>query len=533
MAPAVHVRHSAGLKLVIVHHHFRPGGVRRVIELAAPALVAGWQPRMNDILLVGGERPDAAWLRSFRRGLPGCPVRCAIEPALGYWSEQHARRPAKSRALAEAHLAHVLDGATAGDTLVWAHNPGLGRNLLLAQALTKACAARGVPLVFHHHDWWFDNRWTRWPEMRRTGFRSLAAVAAAILPRERCIRHAAINRADARVLTRHFGPQAGWIPNLAGREPALPPGEIARARRWLAGELAGRAPVWLVPCRLLRRKNIAEALLLTRWLRPDAWLVTTGGVSSAEEQPYAEALTQAARRRGWRLRLGLLAGGESAKPRLPALVAASEALLLTSLQEGFGLPYLEAAAAGRPLIARMLPGIAPDLARFGFRFPQAYDDVHVARTLFDGRAELQRQARRWRTWQQRLPAGYRSSAGQPRWLETGQWPDAVPFSRLTLAAQLEVLTHSVADSWAACAPLNPWLEDWRRRAAATELAVSPWPQRSARWLSGEAYARAVRRLVRMRAGEGVAPEAGRHAMDEFVRAKLAPANQYPLLWTDP
>jgi glycosyltransferase involved in cell wall biosynthesis len=49
----------------------------------------------------------------------------------------------------------------------------------------------------------------------------------------------------------------------------------------------------------------------------------------------------------------------------------SEAVLLTSIQEGFGLPYLEAAAARRPLVARALPNIAPDCASSGFAFPSA------------------------------------------------------------------------------------------------------------------------------------------------------------------
>jgi hypothetical protein len=69
---------------------------------------------------------------------------------------------------------------------------------------------------------------------------------------------------------------------------------------------------------------------------------------------------------------------------VPELLAASEAVLLTSIQEGFGLPYVEAAAAGRPLIARHLPNIAPDLHKFGFRLPQAYDEILVARTCSIG-----------------------------------------------------------------------------------------------------------------------------------------------------
>ncbi|OYV85625.1 MAG: hypothetical protein B7Z73_13210, partial [Planctomycetia bacterium 21-64-5] len=44
----------------------------------------------------------------------------------------------------------------------------------------------------------------------------------------------------------------------------------ARYCRWLSEQLGDDAPVWLMPCRLLRRKNLAEALLLARWLRPEA-----------------------------------------------------------------------------------------------------------------------------------------------------------------------------------------------------------------------------------------------------------------------
>ena len=59
------------------------------------------------------------------------------------------------------------------------------------------------------------------------------------------------------------------------------------------------------------------------WLRPEAWLVTTGGVSSAEEEAYARQLEAAAETAGWRLRLGLLAGnepvddGDGGRPRGP------------------------------------------------------------------------------------------------------------------------------------------------------------------------------------------------------------------------
>ena len=531
-----------GLKLVIVHSHYRPGGARRIIELAAPHLAAALGPQTVEITLVGGEAPDATWRDRFAARMGAVRVAYAIEPALGYFSEQTGavhRRSGLAGLVRRigAHLEQVLMNAGPGNCVVWAHNQGLGRNLLVTRALARVCAARGVPLVFHHHDWWFDNRWARWPEMRRAGFRTLNNVAHTILPAGPNVRQVAINQADAKVLQRHFGAQAGWLPNLSEPAPSPPVRRVREARRWLHERIGGDAPVWLVPCRLLRRKNLAEALLLTRWLRPEAWLVTTGGASSVDERAYAATLAQAARRHDWRLRLGVLADGEAAAPPVPDLLAASEAVLLTSLQEGFGLPNLEAAAAGRPLIARRLPNIAPDLARFGFQFPQAYEEVWVDPRLFDWPAEVRRQTQRWSEWRTGLPRACRLLAGAPTLLADQDVPAAVPFSRLTLIAQLEVLAHDAAHSWATCAALNPLLGRWRESAACGALQVAPWPRGSARWLSGPAYARRFAELLNGNSGSaatvGRPPDetASRRVFDEFIRSKLAGENQYPLLWT--
>ena len=516
------------MRLIVFHSHYRPGGVRRIIELALPALVGERRLGVTSVVLAGGEAPGKKWATDLRAKLAGVPVTCAIDAAAGYVSEIGGKWTAGQVGVAvTAWVETVLGEASGADTVVWAHNLGLGRNLAAAGAWVRACGRRGVRLVAHHHDWWFDNRWQRWPEMRRTGGRSLAAVARTIFSTAAHVRHAAINRADQRVLAHGLGARAGWLPNLAEAGAAPAKAAVGAARAWLDGVLGERAPVWLVPCRMLRRKNFAEALLLTRWLRPEAWLVTTGGVSSAEEQGYAAALQKAATRHGWRVKLGALAGPEDAKPTVAALLAASEAVLLTSLQEGFGLPNLEAAAAGRPLLVRTLPNIAPDLAEFGFRFPQAYDEVWIERGLFDVRAETARQEARWRAWRAGLPRTCRAWATRPPW-----WDAAGPvaFSRLTLTAQLEVLAHGAEASWARCAPLNPALRRWRGRAETETLGVSRWPRGAARRLGAEAYGRGFAHLLETAPGK-VADAAPVRIAEEFFRAKLAGENQYPMLWS--
>ncbi len=549
---------SVPVKLVIVHYHLRPGGIRRIIELATPHLVREAPRPITRVVLATGAPADCRWHDSFSQQLSTVPVELVVEPAFNYLSEQ---RGASGRI--QARLRHALvrlfADAGAGNTLVWAHNLGVGRNLILARELATACVERGIPLVAHHHDWWFDNRWTRWPEMRRFGFRNLAAPAKVVFPSQANILHAAINHADAAILARHFGKRALWLPNLSEPAPPPPARQARLAHRWLRKKLAhDGAPVWLLPCRTLRRKNIAEALLLTRWLRPEAWLVVTGGASSADEQPYFHALEQAAHQHHWRLRLGVLAGDESRKPRVPELLAASQAVLLTSIQEGFGLPYLEAAAAQRPLIARRLPNIAPDLDRFGFRFPQSYDEILIAPELFDWPGERARQQDRFRNWQAAMPAVARQRVLPPPILAASR-RCPIPFSRLTLAAQLEVLAKPARATWAAGADLNPFLKVWQQRATAGRLHVTPWPRAAKAWLGGEAYAqrfftglenchlaaadlspRSLKssgfrggsdRRSRTEDTRANRSSLSRQVQTDFLAAKLDAQNLYPLLWS--
>ncbi len=515
--------------MTIIHYHFRPGGVRRVIELATPGIMRRMGNTSGSVLLATGEPPDGVWLQNFRRLLFPVPVEVKVLPGFAYLSEQPTSGAGSVLKL-RADLQSLFAEEMSCDSLVWAHNLGIGRNLLLARELVRICEIRRVRLLAHQHDWWFDSRWQRWAEFRRCGFRTMRAVAEAVFPAAGNLVHATINREDASVLEKHFPGRVQWLPNPAepGKQPD--PSRVAFARRWLRAQLATEAPVWLLPCRLLRRKNIAEALLLARWLRPEAWLVTTGGVSSSDEIAYAEKLEAAARDHGWPLRLGILAGDGRERPTVAELMAASETVMLTSVQEGFGLTNLEAAAAGRPLIARRLPNIAPDLAGFGFRFPQSYEEILVAPGLFDWPAEVRRQDVLFRAWLSAIPPAWRGWAGQPALLACRGKPQPVPFSRLTLAAQLEVLACSPGESWNLCAPLNPFLQTWKARSAAGRLKVTAWPRTASKWLGSPAYAARFEKIVRGRPHRAAGKAASLAAQEEFVRARLASSRLFPLLW---
>lgn len=519
------------MTLVIIHYHLRPGGVRRVIELAAPFLVREAPVPITRVVLATGEPADRSWHQHFAGQMNGLPVEVLIEPAFHYVSEQRLAPPTIKLRIRRA-LRALLMNTEGRRATVWVHNPGVGRNFPLIRELSAVCAQRAIPLIAHHHDWWFDNRWGRWPEMRRSGVRSSTSAAQIVFPSHPGVLHVAINQADAAILSAQVGKRALWLPNLSEPTPSPPVPRVREAKRWLYKRLAKDPdPIWLLPCRTLRRKNIAEALLLTRWLRPQAWLVVTGASSSKDEDPYFHALEQAAREHHWRLRLGVLGGDEGSKPSVAELMAACEAVLLTSIQEGFGLPYLEAAAARRPLIARRLPNIAPDLHRFGYRFPQSYDDILISPELFNWRAERARLLRRYDAWKAGVPKFARSQIALPSLLTLEQ-PLAVAFSRLTLTAQLEILARPALESWQASAPLNPFLDSWRQRATDGTLRITSRPRSAREWLGGKAYGRRLFGALGTLPSSGISQPTAVRIQSEFISAKLDDRNLYPLLWSN-
>lgn len=514
--------------MLVIHHHFRPGGVRRVIEQALPGIVAA-RPAVREVVLAGDAEPEAAWLAGVRERVAPVPVRFEAEPALGYGAEQTTNAREQRQRL-RAWLARVLSGE-ARRIVVWLHNPGLGRNALAIGAIADACRRRGVAAVWHHHDWWFDHRWQHWPELRRIAG-TIPGVARALLGGTAGTLQVGINREDVAMLRSGFGDRAVWWPNpVALKTPPRARSGVGEVRRWVAERIGSYgAPFWLLPCRFLRRKNIAEAILLACWLRPEAWVVTTAGPSSAAERPAFDRLRARAAAGGWRVALGILTTTRPGAPTVLELLGACEAVLFTSVLEGFGLPYLEAAAAGRPLVGRALPNVAPDLHRLGFRFPTLYDDLLVAPDAYDVRAEVARQRTLFAEWRRRLPVPFRRWAGvPPRLARPAATP--VPFSRLTLTAQLEVLDRPVDETRAAGERLNPWISEWRDRAERAALPTVPWPGSATARVSVEAYGRRFwRSLARVRGRGPVARGAAERLQRSLVRQRLAGDRMYPILW---
>ena len=62
----------------------RPGGVRRIIELALPHIAPATPNPLEAIVVATGEKPENNWREILTRSLPRAPVHFFCEPAFRY-----------------------------------------------------------------------------------------------------------------------------------------------------------------------------------------------------------------------------------------------------------------------------------------------------------------------------------------------------------------------------------------------------------------------------------------------------------------
>ena len=500
--------------LVVIHYHWRPGGVCKVIELTLPSILRSAPENFKKMTLLSGS-PESE--HPLIDGLGG-EVAILSVPAFDYFSEQSQDPDSIGLSIRDA-LRVVIPEQEADRTLIWFHNPGLARNVILNQEVMRFCEKSGSSLILHHHDFWCSGRWARWQEMERCGRNTLEKAAAITLGSTDRSVQVSINLSDWKSLAGAIGDHVFHLPNPVVRPQRVSSIRIRNLQKWVDQELQTSGPIWVCPTRFLRRKNLLEAILLTRWLRPDALFVTTSGNASVDELPYARMIKNAAEKGGWNVRFGIL--DKPGAPRVDEILRVAEVALLTSVQEGFGMGFVEASASGTPLIARAMPDVMPDLEALGFQFPHLYPEVYIAPSLIDVSAEADRQTQVGLKAMGDLPSVLKSRF-QPTLIDFDQ---PIAFSRLTWQGQLEVLNRSPKSAWEACRPLNPVLE--KIHFSLNKLESSPWP--TSRIPNAFRYAKAFWKIANAAANSSPSsPDLVLLAQSRLIDRGLCPLAFFPI-----
>lgn len=362
------------MKIALFHYHLKPGGVTDVIVYSVRALL----PRIADLeelrLVTGITEGTEQVLDRIRFGFDlkiADKIRLDILEEIGYVDVDKGPDADK--------LAARLEARYGEDMLWWIHNYHLGKNPGFTAALMKVAGGGKRDILFQIHDF---------PECGRPENLEVldSIVKEPPYPSGPRIRYAVINERDRRIISDTGLDDS--VSLLANPVPVFPlpdadPVGMRRALEDLCmkenpGYIPG-APIILYPVRAIRRKNILEAALLVLLMEEPANLIVTLPGTSRQEREYSDVIENAYKK-------GLIPGawcpeatGDS-RLSYPVLAASCDAVISTSIQEGFGYLFLNALHWQKPLIARYLDILDGVLDLFGDYPRRFWADFRVPAT---------------------------------------------------------------------------------------------------------------------------------------------------------
>ena len=367
--------------LIVIHYHFLPGGVCSAVKNSLIALSeAGWLSQRSLKILTGQSKGLDDFIRFL--GQWDIRVRVEVDARLNYsnkvWPDQDTFWE-DATALATWFLQQ-----SRGTSLYWAHNPTLGKNPLVTAGLMAAgqeTLAQGMPhqFLYHIHDFAECGRLWNLMYLRKCwGSGGLENF----YPMSNINGYGVLNSADFHRLIRAgvSRERVFLLPNAVvsaqaekrkKRESVL--ADLQRYASDNGYEFEPERPWWTLPIRLIRRKNVLEALLLAAIADDPPQLLVTLDANSEPERPYAEAVKALFKTEGHTAVVGF--GHELVGTcfSFDDLLLASDVVVTTSLLEGFGFAFLEGANRGRPLMGRNLADVTSDFVEAGFPGTSLYD----------------------------------------------------------------------------------------------------------------------------------------------------------------
>lgn len=392
------------MKIVLLHHAAPPvvGGVESVIGHHARLMANDG----HEVTIIAGRGAQTDPRVAFVR-IPLVDSRHADVLALKADLDA-GRLPEGFDSLVE-RITAKLDKATAGSDWIIAHNVcSLNKNLPLTAALRRLSQSRKRPrLMLWHHDLaWTTPRYRPqlhdgypW-DLLRQDWPEVVQVT--------------ISETRRRELANLLGVQSTRIhvvPNGVDLAQFL---KLERQTQDFVSRLnlSMAAPLLLLPVRITPRKNIELALRVLAALRtdfPQAVLLITGplGPHNPANAAYFERLR--ALRQEHHLQGAAHFLAELSEAYLPDAVIAdlyrlADGLLFPSREEGFGIPILEAGAAGLPIFCADIPPLKELGGRYAHYFSPDADPVKIAQDIAayyadNATFELRRRVRQEFTWE--------------------------------------------------------------------------------------------------------------------------------------
>ena len=457
------------LRLGVLHYHLRRGGVYTVIANTLRSLIEyGPYQRLHiDLLASDTSGPAGRALveqlehAAQRQSGREVSIRPITLPELAYHQE-----PAASRADLFEQAQRLADRLTQACKLehsslerpyvLHTHNANLGKNPSLTLAL-KLLADRweeqDMPawLLYQMHDFAEDDRPTCWAALCHcSGQADLPLATTMMYPTGRRVQWACINSADRENLLAAGLPKeyVTLLPNPVDVETFSAPSLTKMSTRQLCdlgiapldfkADLKNRIArfaqqegfvfeatrkILLAPVKALRRKNVIESILLLELLnhREDQHqLLITLRPDSPEDHAYCRQIEAFVKQHRLPVVIGfgheilqaghqrVVTNGRVEAYSLLDMIHLSDAVLTTSVQEGFGYVFHEPWLTGKAVLGRNLPAVTSDFKAAGLSLAHLYEHLLIPRRwlgpLWDELVAL---------YQAKLEAGYESMGLTP------------------------------------------------------------------------------------------------------------------------
>ncbi len=365
------------MQIAILHHHLNRGGVTSVIANHLRSLATLPEAERPERVVVFYDGQQDGWPSDLPRELS---IAMVDEPALAYDAAGASAEPEELADLLSDRFEAC--GLQPGDTLLHVHNHSLGKNASLPRAL-EHLAGDGWRMLLQIHDFAEDNRPENYRHLREAiGVADPDELGEILYPQAPGIHYATLTERDADILR-----QAGFaeerlhtLPNPVHEFGEMPSQEEAKRRVFPALGLPDDARLIVYPVRGIRRKNLGEMLLLSVVAPAGTYFAVTLRPKNPVEALSFDRWKRVAETLG--LPCLFDTGGSKEEGGygcdFKATLAAADAVLTTSVAEGFGMVFLEAWLAGKPLVGRDLPEITREFKRAGMNFGPMYHGYRTA-----------------------------------------------------------------------------------------------------------------------------------------------------------
>jgi hypothetical protein len=417
------IKKNSILNYGILHYHCRPGGVRTVMENSAVSLFKYGKFKKINLSFIGDILTHKKWVGTF--DIPGYSILNLDLDELNYNFKRYKN---KKKLLEDAkklrdkiiNMIPLKECTFNNPYYLHAHNTNLGKSPLVSIAmyfLAEWAVNKPVVIIIQIHDFAENGRYALLKNMQTcTGKFDKEFAAKMMYPNQKSVIYAVINPEDLKNII-NIGidqERAFLLPNSIDsnqfQQKSLDKMSLKELKnlglkkRNFSDEIKSRIEkfaedngfkfdknkkIILAPLKCMRRKNIMESILLLKLLNKQYQLIVSLDAKSGDDKEYSTKIKRFVRENKLDVIIGVgediiapiadrvIENGNIKYFNMDDLFEISEAIITTSLVEGFGFVYHEGWLTNKFVFGRKIPYVTNIYEENGMDLDHMYTRLNI------------------------------------------------------------------------------------------------------------------------------------------------------------